>query len=87
MLSCAFGAAEDLDTLRDAMSTANEDPLPTCKLFDPMLTNRGICHTFNAVSFQGMGKDNFYMKTFTEIFHPKEDDQIKKIPGIVLPNC
>ena len=83
ILSCAFGSTELVD-LTDKMTTGNTDPLPDCKLFDPMLTNRGVCHTFNAVSFRGMAKDTHYMNTFIDTFHPKESDEVLKIPGMIF---
>ena len=46
-----------------------------------MLTNRGVCHTFNAVSFRAMARDANYMNAFIETYHPKESDEVLKIPG------
>ena len=51
VLTCAFGSAELID-LTEKMTSGNTEPLPECKSFDPILTNRGVCHTFNAISFR-----------------------------------
>jgi hypothetical protein len=80
VLTCAFGSAELID-LTDKMTAGNIEPLPECKSFDPILTNRGVCHTFNAISFRGMARDTHYMNTFTDTYHPKESDEVLKIPG------
>lgn len=79
--SCAFGSTDNLLDFQEKLTTGNPDPLPECKNFDPMLTNQGICYTFNAVSFRGMAKDNHYMNTFIDTYHPKESDEIEKVPG------
>ena len=51
VLTCAFGSAELID-LTEKMTAGNIEPFPECKSFDPVLTNRGVCHTFNAISFR-----------------------------------
>ena len=80
VLTCAFGSAELID-LTEKMTSGNTEPLPECKSFDPILTNRGVCHTFNAISFRGMARETHYMNTFTDTYHPKESDEVLKIPG------
>ena len=51
VLTCAFGSTELID-LTEKMTSGNIEPFPECKYFDPILTNRGVCHTFNAISFR-----------------------------------
>lgn len=80
ILSCAFGST-DIASFQEIFETGNTQPFPDCKTFDPMVTNKGICHTFNAVSFNAMAKDNFYLNSFAKNYHPKESDEVEKIPG------
>ena len=76
----------ETEELDERLLTENTEILPECKDFDPMPTNMGVCQTFNAVSFKGMAKDNYYMNTFINVFHPKESDETLKITGTGLQN-
>ena len=85
LVSCAYGATE-IESLDARMRTGDIERLPECQAFDPMPTNLGICQTFNAVSFKGMARDNHYMNTFSQVFHPKESDETVKISGTGMEN-
>ncbi len=85
LVTCALGT-KDLADLEEKLESGNADELPSCKSFDPMTTNRGICHTFNAISFRAMGKDNHYMNSFVDTYHPKESDELEPIPGAGVQN-
>lgn len=80
LLACAIGA-EELVALSNTLASGNVEPIPGCSSFDPMWTNRGICQTFNAVSGKTMAKENFYSKTFGNIFNLKGMDSIQPITG------
>ena len=67
VLTCAFGSTELIE-LTNKMTAGSIEPLPECKSFDPMLTNRGVCHTFNAISFRYGMQGQQQEWTFTAFF-------------------
>ena len=85
LVSCAYGSSE-IEDMDARLRSGDLESLSECRSFDPMPTNLGICHTFNAVSFKGMARDNHYMNTFINVFHPKESDEVQKITGTGIEN-
>ena len=74
LVACAFNE-EHLNNLEAVMSSGSNKVIPSCQSFEPMLTNRGICHTFNAVPFSEIGNLNDeYISTFQKVYYPASNE-------------
>ena len=55
----------------------NRDNVVPCNLFQPVITNNGICHSFNPESLQSMLKSSYFLESFKDSFNDDLfDDEI-----------
>jgi hypothetical protein len=62
-----------------AQNTANAPD--NCSLFEPTITGRGLCYTFNGLPMKDIYKQTPITKMWNEVFQPKEDVQLKYSTG------
>ena len=63
---CAFGS---LFRIWDIL----EHNLPQCSLFDPTITGKGFCHTFNGVPMNKVFKPSRVVEMWNDAFNPNKD--------------
>lgn len=54
----------------------NRENEKRCNMFEPVLTDVGICHAFNGIPFSKAFKDSQYIKTFQNVHVTESEDKI-----------
>jgi len=53
----------------------------SCSLFEPTITGKGLCHTFNGIPMKDIYKQTPVTKLWNEVFKPNENVQLKYSTG------